>query len=106
MMRYLFLLFCFVIVGCAVKEVEYVTKIEYEYVTYDIPKNLTTSCIPTKPIDVDTYLTMSNEEKENYLTNFSIKLMGDVKKCDNKLKSVVRYINEMNKTHQQNNLKE
>lgn len=108
-MRYFLLIPFLFLIGCAVKETEYITKVEYEYVTYDIPKNLTTRCVPPKPIEIDKYNNLSPHERETYLTNYSITLLGDIKKCDNKIKSIVRYINEMNQsvlTKTSNSIKE
>lgn len=82
--------------GCVTPKKELVYVTEYEYVVYDIPKQLTTPCRPGKPIDIDTYSNLSDEEKQTYLTNYIVTLMGDLKKCDNKVRSIDRYIKDIN----------
>lgn len=102
MKRYLLLLPFIFLTGCSTKYVE-VVKVEYEYVTYDIPKSLTSRCIPPRPISPVEYNTLDEAGKREYLANYTITLLGEVKKCDNKLQSVDRLIKEQNKTIEEYN---
>lgn len=100
---FILLLLTMFITACASKKPEVVVHTKYEYVTYEIPKNLLTNCRPkSPPIDADKYNKLSQLEKEAYLTSYSIMLMGELKKCDNKVRGIERYIKEVNKTAQGN----
>lgn len=92
----LFILFI-LITGCASRKPDHVITTEYEYVTYQLPTRFISGCKPSKPMDVKTYSKLDLKERENYLANYSISLLGDLKKCDNKIKGIVKYIDEINK---------
>lgn len=95
MCRFLMLLFIgLVVVGCGSVKKENVYVTEYEYITYEIPARLTTSCKPTKPISNLEYSKLTEEGKQTYLANYVIKLMGDLKVCDSKIKSINKIIKE------------
>lgn len=83
------------IAGCSSQPKEVIIT-KYEYVTMELPKGLTQSCIATKPIDINTYTNYSEDAKNKYLTNYVITLLGDVKKCDNKVSGLVKYVGDYN----------
>lgn len=53
-----------------------------------IDSELTTPCIPNRPMVKEEYLKLLPFDKETYLTNYSIELLGTVKDCNIKLKKI------------------
>lgn len=83
------------IVGCASKpEKEYV--IETEYIGYDIPKELTVACKPPKMVITEEYSMMTDNEKKTYLYSYISKILGELKKCDNKVIGIKEFVERQN----------
>lgn len=76
------------LVGCAsntpMKETVYVNK----YIYVKVPTQLTKRIIPEKPISKDSYMAMSFYEREDYLSTYVVKLIGDVRMCNNQLDKI------------------
>ena len=53
-------------------------------------------CTANKPMDASEYLKLSDDAQEEYLANYVILLMGELKKCDGKVQSINNYINKYN----------
>lgn len=95
-MKYLLIcLLALFIIGCTSKPKEIVL-VEYEYITINLPSTLTTSCKPSRPIPEEEYRAMNQEQRTIYLANYASTLMGELKKCDNKIKSIVNYVTRYN----------
>jgi len=94
-MRYILLIaFALVISGCSTQP-KYnkldVQPVKHVYVS--IPESLVSPCNPDKPMSKEEYLALKPHEREEYLTNYSIRLLGVIKSCNLQLKS----ISELNK---------
>lgn len=89
------------VIGCANRKPDHIITTEYEYVTYQLPVKFASGCKVTKPMKVDDYSILTLEERENYLANYSISLLGDLKKCDSKIKGIIKFIDEVNKMAEQ-----
>ena len=99
MEKYLFfiMLVLLTVVGCSTPpKPQREVIIEYTYITYELPKSLTSRCIPKKPMPSDQYSLLSEEAKQSYLTKYVIELLGEVKKCDNKVQGIKNYIEKQN----------
>lgn len=72
----------------------YITKTEYISVT--IPDGLKTQYRPKAFISVDEYMSLSQEEREAYLTDYTIELMGTLSVCNRQNTGVVRLVDETN----------
>lgn len=92
-----------VVIGCAGRKPDHIITTKYEYVTYQLPLRFVNGCKVTKPMTVDEYSILTLEERETYLANYSISLLGDIKKCDNKIKGIMKYIDEVNKMAEEDN---
>lgn len=71
--------------GCGLfskKEPEkvYVTKVEY--VKVNVPSPLRKNCVKTRPMSVNDYMSLTPIEREEYLTDYSIQLLGNLKDCE------------------------
>lgn len=100
---FLLLIFCMLfLAGCATKE-NIVIKTEYEYVTYELPKEITTSCRPEKPMSNEAYSKLSSEDRESYLGTYVVSLLGELKKCDNKIRNIEEFISRNNKINGERN---
>lgn len=93
-MKYILItMFALLITACTtVPEKEII--ITKEFYTYDLPKNLTTSCKPKSPLAIETFASMTPEEQNTYLTKYTIDLLGDLKKCDNKVMGIKSYVEQ------------
>lgn len=92
------------ITGCSFIKEKPVYIVKHEYVTYELPKGLTTRCKPIKPMDVNKYMSLTKDERETYLTNYTIMLLGELKKCDSKVQSIESYISKYNTLVKEGNI--
>lgn len=84
-----------VITGCASKpQIEIL--VEREYVTYDIPMELTASCKPPFMIPVEEFSMKTSEEKNLYLSNYIVKSLGELKKCNNRVIGAKEFVARQN----------
>lgn len=60
------------------------TEVRYE----KIPKDLTTPCKPEKPKAKADYLALKPHEREAYLSDYAVSLLGTVKDCNIKLDKI------------------
>lgn len=73
---------------------EPITITETVYVHPQVPKQLFKECIPTKPMAVDQYLSLSQQKKEMYLTDYIVQILGVVKDCNSKLAKIESLLND------------
>lgn len=95
-MKYLLLVPALLLISaCASKPVT-----EYVYVKeaieLQVSKPLTTKCVPDKPIDHKTYSDLTSEQREVFLSNYIIGLLGSLKKCDIKREGILKQVNTHN----------
>lgn len=91
------LVFIMVLSACASKpEIKREVIIEYTYVKYDIPSKFTTACKPSKPISVEQYSQLDTSGRESYLQSYIVELLGEVKRCDNKVQGINKLIKQQN----------
>lgn len=92
-----------VLTGCQLftkePEVKYITKTEY--VTIDLNKTLRQSCKTSAPIEVEKYMEFNLEEREAYLTDYSISLIGDVAICNQLRAKVIEVIDSTNELYKE-----
>lgn len=77
-----------VMTGCASTKTTTIDVNTAKVVYTKIPEQLLTPCVPDKPIAPETYLTFQPHEREEYLTDYSVKLMGTLRDCNSKLKKI------------------
>lgn len=99
-MKIILMLLVLMVSGCATK-IEETIVIEYKYVPVEVPKGLFGECKPAKPITPDKYQSLTNDERLSYLTSYSVSLLGEMKKCDNRLQAVNKYIEQHNATYRE-----
>lgn len=79
----------FFLSGCGTKPVyKELTVTETKVVKFELASTFTEPCVAERPVDTQTYLAFKPHEKEQYLTDYSIKLLGVIKDCNNKLKRI------------------
>lgn len=61
-----------------------------------IPARLLEPCLPKSPISKISYMAMLPHEREQYMADYSITLLGVVKLCNNQLEGI-RKIDQANK---------
>lgn len=76
------ILFLMFLVGCSTLNKKPETIITSKKVLIIPPEILLSYCDVTKPINKDTFLQSTNEEQKIQLTNLTISLYGDLKKCN------------------------
>jgi len=91
------------LVGCGIMskketEKEYVT----EYVTVNVPKDFRVRCKATKPISPNEYIVMTLQQREEYLTDYSITLLGDLRDCDKTRSGVIDLVDRNNNLYKDN----
>lgn len=87
------LLLCLVIIllaGCSVKPQRVVVK-EIDYVYVPITDDLLKECHVTKPPNKKEYLAADDIEKENMLRSVIGSLYGDLKNCNEQIKSIGKF---------------
>lgn len=80
-------------------EVKYITKTEY--VTIELTDTLRATCKTTPPVDIPIYMAYTPEEREAYLVDYSIALMGDNRNCDQLRGKIVEVIDSTNKLYKE-----
>ena len=60
------------------------TEVRYE----KIPKSLTEPCVPEVPKVKEEYMKLKPHERESYLAEYSVSVLGTVKDCNIKLKKI------------------
>lgn len=81
--------------ACSTKPKEIIV-VEYEYIQIELPTNLTISCSPKKPMDEHMYRNLTPNERTHYLASYIKELLGELKKCDNKVKGIKKYVDNVN----------
>ena len=61
---------------------------ETEVKVVKIQEELLVPCIPEKPFNKEEYLKLQIHKREQYLTDYSIGLLGTIKDCNIKLKKI------------------
>ena len=95
MKKILFILSIFLITGCA-NSPSSKLDVQDTKIIYDaIPEHLLKPCESKKPISKEEYLLLKRDlgERETYLTNYSIDLLGIIKDC-NKQIDEIRKLND------------
>ena len=59
-----------------------------KYLHTEVPSEVTAKVTPTAPIETDLYLAMTPVQREVYLANYVLDLLGTVASCNNKLTTV------------------
>ncbi len=83
------------LLGCAgpsYKTIE-VSDLEIKYVK--VPIELIEPCVPQEPLPKATYMDLTVYRREQYLTEYTVSLLGTVRDCNLKLKK----ISELNDKH-------
>ena len=78
-------------------EVKEIVITQTQYVHPHIPQVLFKPCIPNKPIPVESYLTLSQQQKEEYLTDYVVRNLAVIKDCNTKLTSIEKLLLEQKK---------
>jgi len=85
--------------GCGLftkKEPEKVYITKTEYVTVTIADSLRAKCKHTKPIPIEEYMSLTPIEREEYLTDYSIELLGNIKDCETQKNKVIQTVDKTN----------
>lgn len=103
MKHVIMMLLAIVLVGCgsmSKKEIEkeYVT----EYVTVTVPKDFRKRCKATKPIEPTEYVSMTPQQREEYLTDYAITLLGDLRDCDKTRSGIIELVDRNNNLYKDN----
>lgn len=83
--------------GCAFNKPEKVVVTETVYITPDVPKSLVKPCVAEKPMAPEAYLVLAPVEREQYLTDYSIGLLGVINNCNGQLKGIDKILTEHKK---------
>lgn len=85
--------------GCSIfqKEPEKIYVTETKFVTPEVPKSLTDPCVADRPFKSDQYLKLTPVEREQYLTDYSIGLLGVINVCNKKLSGINKILTEAKK---------
>ena len=85
--RFALLLLALVLSACSsVPQKEIVTVTKYEYITID--ESLLQPCLPDRPIDKDTYLSLSIDQRESELTKYIIHLLSVNQQCNIQISNI------------------
>lgn len=91
------LLISFLLVGCSTTKYNEIKVQDTKVVHQVIPDELLGPCPATVPMTKKEYMELKPHEREEYLTNYTISLYGDIKKCNikiAKIKKLNTYIQE------------
>ena len=81
------LLLVLVLSACSsVPQKETVTVTKYQYITID--DSLLQPCLPDKPMDKDSYLSLSIDQRESELTKYIIHLLSVNQQCNIQISNV------------------
>lgn len=89
-------LLAFALLGCASQPkppVQIVYKTQYIYPS--VPKELLTQVTPNPPVSSQVYLQMPVYQREGYLTDYVVDLLGTVAVCNKQLTQVEDYLNKV-----------
>lgn len=85
--------------GCAQTPIiKTVTQIEYKTVT--IPPVLLLPCSVAAPPSQEDYLKANFSEREEYLTNYTVELLGNLKVCNSQISNIKAIQDEQVKAYQ------
>ena len=76
------------LVGCGTTKPVQPVVVEQEKVVVKVPASLTTPLKPAKVISREEYLALSLEDREDYLTMYSIHLQGVINMANNRLATI------------------
>lgn len=92
-MRRLSLLSIIFLSGCQLFKQDVVVKKETIFISP--PKIFLKECIPSKPIDKSSFLALSQNKKEEYLTGYVSDLLMDIDSCNEKIISIKEWDEKM-----------
>lgn len=78
----------FLLIGCSTTKYNEIKVQDTKIVYQSIPEELLSPCQATTPISKHDYMLFKPHEREEYLTNYTISLYGDIKKCNVKLSKI------------------
>lgn len=81
----------FLLVGCSTTKYNEIKVQETKLVYQSIPEELLSPCQATTPISKHDYMLFKPHEREEYLTNYTISLYGDIRKCNVKLAKIKEF---------------
>lgn len=96
-------LLCLIILslsGCGLfsrKEPEKVYITKTEYIEVNIPKSLRGDCKVTPPLKPDSYLELSQIDREEYLSDYIITIFGEFRVCNTTRKEIIELVDRNNK---------
>lgn len=90
-MKLLLLIIPFLLVGCSSTPTP-TTIVKTEYITYTLPNTLLEPCSVSVPISIDEYMSLSPEGRETALTDYVVKLLGDLHNCNESKTSIRTFI--------------
>lgn len=94
--KYLFfILTALFLVGCSTTKTTTIDVQPAKVVQVQIPEELLKPCVPEKPADKQTYLSLAPHQREEYLTDYSIKLIGTIRVCNDRIKQI-KTLNQAN----------
>lgn len=96
-MKKLTLLSIFLLSGCQLFKSDVVIKKEPVFISP--PKIFLKECVSTKPIDKNSFLVLSQNKKEEYLTGYISDLLMDVDNCNEKITSIRDWDEKMQKIY-------
>lgn len=105
-MKKLFIFLLVTIVsGCSVftkqePEVKYITKTEY--ITVSVPNKFRSNCQATRPMEPIQYVSMTRDQREEYLTDYAITLLGELRNCDKTRSGIIDLIDKNNSLQKEN----
>jgi hypothetical protein len=82
----------------SVPQKEVITQTQFKYATID--DSLLKPCIPDRPIDQNSFLALSIDERESELTRYIIHLLSVNKECNYQI-NAIKSINDKQKALQQ-----
>lgn len=92
-------IFLTVLVGCTPAPViKTVTQIEFKAI--DLPPVLLKPCSVTEPPPREDYLAADDKQREEYLTLYTLGLLGDLKVCNNQIHQLKLIRDEQIKAYQ------
>lgn len=82
------LLVCIALLSGCSTEPQIKTVYETKYLHTEMPSEVTAKIAPTAPIDIESYIAMSVAQREVYMADYILDLLGSVATCNNKLATV------------------
>jgi hypothetical protein len=79
----------FQLTGCATKPVYSQLQVqETKVIKEKLPPSLLTACLPKAPVTKELYMAYKPYEREQYLADYVVNLLGSLKDCDNKISKI------------------